>query len=338
MDTRYDCLEQRMVQTYLDTFPPFVPSEAGPSEAEQEQFYRLMEGLYRLLLAEPNLIVRDLHEDDAFPNRFNRASYGKPKLMDHMRKATKAVDALLETMVRMATEPGAVKVSARQRAILERLGVGHSGALPVAWTWMATRPGSSLLSFSRCLFKDGYPYASAVYARLLGDENAFARLENWLIARGYTRYDYLDGKMSLEYANPAWDERPPRGGFEYRVRHTGVSLRFDEYAVKPAVLGLCIPKGLKPFLEAFDRMDARVKDFVVSRTKKCDGCGYCTQTDKTGTRPRPSVPIEHEGRRYRFCPYFPGYRYCWAEVGEALVDDLTAMMEFMDSMLETSTA
>lgn len=337
MDTRYDYLEQRMVQTYLDTLPPFIPSEAGPSEAQQEQFYHLMESLYRLLFAEPQLIVRDLHEDDAYPNRFNRTPYGKPKLIDHMRKTTKAIDALLQTMILMAAEPGAAKVSARQRAILERLGVSPSGALPAAWTWMATRPGSSLLSFSRCLLGAGHPYASAVYARLLEDESAFRRLEGWLIDRGYTRFDYLDGGMSLEYANLAWDEQPPRGGFEYKIRHTGVSLRYDGYAAKPAVLGLCIPKGMKAFLESFDRMDARVKDFVASRTRKCNGCRYCVQTDKTGTRPLAHIPIEHDGKSHRFCPYYPGCSYCWTAVDEELVDNLTAMMTFMDSVLETST-
>jgi hypothetical protein len=88
-----------MVETYLDTFPSFVPATNGPTHEAHEQFYQFTAGLYLRLFAEPMLLVRDLHEDDAHPNRFNNGSYGKPKLKVHMRRVLREVDPLLDVLL-----------------------------------------------------------------------------------------------------------------------------------------------------------------------------------------------------------------------------------------------
>ena len=88
-----------MAQSYISLLPGFVPDEDAPvSAAGQEEFYALMKGLYHLAYDEPLLFVPALHEDDAFPNRFNKLSYSKQRLQADMKKFTKAVDALLQAM------------------------------------------------------------------------------------------------------------------------------------------------------------------------------------------------------------------------------------------------
>lgn len=98
-----------------------------------------------------------------------------------------------------------------------------------------------------------HEYTSEIYARLLGD-SAFKKLENWMLAQGYKRFDIYnitssDCNLSLSIANPKWSEEPPRGGFEYKIKHTGIAAQFDYYVRKPPVFGLCIPNGMKPYLE-----------------------------------------------------------------------------------------
>jgi len=331
VDRSYGNLEQRMVQSYLDTLPPFTPAADGPAPEEQERFYRLIKSLYELLWAEPQLLVSSLHEDDAHPNRATASSYGKPELKVNMRKALKAVHDLLEVMRRLGQDPDSIKVNRRQGAILMRLGVDPAGPLPVAWTWMATRPGSTLLSFSRCLFRPGYPYARDVYARLLGEER-FLRLEAWLVERGYSRFECLDGTLSLDYANLAWDREPPRGGSLYKIRHPGIACSYDPYFAHPTTLGLAIPGGMKPFLDRFDLAEESVKDFIWEHTNRCSGCRYCVQTDKTGTRPLAAVAVEHRGEVRRLCPYYPGFSYRWTALDQGLVDNLTGMLAFMEEV------
>jgi hypothetical protein len=330
---KFQSLEQRMAQTYLDTFPVFVPSDGGPGIEEQRAFYQLIRSVYQLALNEPELLTASFHEDDAYPNRFNKSSYKKPDLRRYMQAFTKAVDDMISLMYQMGIEKNAVKPSKRQQDILERLGINGTDALPPAWIWMSTREGAGLLSFSKCLFKNDYPYPSEVYARLLGDEKAFHRLEDWMLGRGYIRYCCLDGQLSMDYANPAWDLSPPLGGNLNKIRHTGIAVRYDGMIQEPPCLGLCIPHGMKKYLEAFESMDTGLKSFVVAHTKKCDACGYCTQTDKTGTRPRACIPVKHNAEITCLCPIFPGYSFCWTSLTEARVDNIIAMLSFMDGLI-----
>jgi hypothetical protein len=323
-----------MAQTYIDMLAPFVPDESAPAGVpEQEFFYTLIKGLYQLAFEEPLLFVAATHEDDAYPNRFHKSSYGKPELQANMKKMTKAVDTLLQNMFN-AGQSIDVRLDRRQQVILSRLGINDLKTLPPAWVWMSSRPEASLTFFRHCMFRKGYPYTSDIYARLLG-EKPFRRLEGRLTEKGYKNFDIYDlvgsdCKLSLTYANPAWSAERPRGGFEYKIRHTGISMRYDAFIKEPCVFGLCIPNGLKTYLTAFDEMNEKTRNFVISHTKKCDGCRYCVQTDKTGSRPLAIVKASHEGKNYNLCPYFPGFSYCWTSLDDALADQLLEMLSFMD--------
>jgi NAD-dependent dihydropyrimidine dehydrogenase PreA subunit len=332
-------LEQRMAQTYRDMFPKFVPDKnAGIDVCEQEKFYFLMKNLYQLAFDEPLLFVPSLHEDDAYPGRYKK-SYEKPKLINDMRKFLKAMDSLLQRMYLIGQDLN-VKFDKRQQEILSRIGINNYGKLPIAWTWMATRPESNNVEFMYCLFDREYPYGSDIYASLLG-ESSFRKLEDWMIKQGYKRFDIFnkissDNKLTLTYANPLWSKEPPNRGFEYKIRHTGISAQYDFYVQQPAVFGLCIPNGLKNYLTAFDSMSAKNRNFVVNHTKKCNGCRYCVQTDKTGSRPLAYIQVNYEQEKYNLCPYFPGYFFSWPSINDDLVDRLIEMLSFMDKFIPIS--
>ncbi|MCU0520645.1 MAG: hypothetical protein MUF84_08140 [Anaerolineae bacterium] len=356
MKRQFENVEQRMVTTYLDTFPSFVPAVDGPAVEAQAQFYAFMKGLYQRLAEAPMLLVSELHEDDAYPNRFNGAAYGKPKLRDWMRKPIKEVDGLLATMVAMG-EAGRlegdrlvvgaeVKVSRKARLLLQALGLEVSAApdgivlrhdeypeLFPAWIWMATRPGASQLSFSRCLFREGHPYAGETYGRLSGNEAAFQRLEAYLIENGYTRVCNWDGEVSLDYWKSHDGKVPTRSGYLFAIRHIGIAARYDPLIDEPQVFGMCIPR-MKEILLAFDSLDAGVQDFMMEQTKPCDGCRYCAQTDKTGKRPLANVPVTYGGKTTRLCPYYPGFSYSWPELNDTLVDNMVAMLRAMDRLFD----
>lgn len=329
----FEKLEQRVAQSYLDLLPPFVPDAyARVSVSEQEEFYYFIKNLYQLAFDEPSLFVPSLHEDDAYPG-YLKSSYGKPELQVNMKKFSKAMDALLQNMFLMG-QGSEVKLNKRQKDILTKLGIKDFVNLPAVWVWMSTRPNSSLKDFSSCFFNKDYPYTVDIYAHLLGDA-AFRKLEAWMIGQGYTRFDIEDTtasdcKLSLTYANPIWSKEQPNGGFEYKIRHTGISARYDLYFKNPVVFGLCIPNGLKTYLEAFHSADDGVQSFMIEHTKKCDGCRYCVQTDKTGTRPLAVLEVVYKGESHPLCPYFPGYSYRWFSINDVLVEQLIGMLTFMD--------
>lgn len=331
---KYGNLEQRMTSAYLAMLPDFVPKEeAEVGTVQQKEFHDLMKTLYRLLSDDPSLLVPTLHEDDAFPTRYKKG-YGKPELEANVLKIERAMKKLLNIMF-LAGQGADVKPDRRQQRILAHLGIRDFGRLPAAWTWMANRPNADPVAFAYCLFDRDHVYSADIYARLLG-EGPFRRLEHWMLSRGYRAYDiyktdWVDYQLKLAYANPVWGEERPGGGNEYKIKHTGISAQYDAYVRNPVALGLCIPYGLKPFLEHFDEMGQGNQAFVMERTKRCDGCRYCVQTDKGGKRPLASIPISYEGKEHKLCPYFPGYSYSWTDIDDALVDRLTAFLDFMDA-------
>ena len=323
-------LEQRMAQSWLDMFPGFIHDENAPvSMKEQKTFYDLMKDLYTLAFNEPEMFVTDLHEDDAYPRRFNRASYGKPDLERNMKKFVKAVNDLLQNMF-LAGQGSAVKFNKKQLAILSRLGIENLSELPAAWKWMASRPDSSIIVFSHCFFKKDYLYASDIFADLLG-KTAFKKLEKWMTKKGYRPYMSYDltaskSRFTLTYANPAWSDDAPNG-FLFKIKHTGISASYEPYTKNPPALGLCIPNGLKPYLDTFGTMDEKLQSFITEKTKKCDNCRYCVQTDKTGTRPLAAIKVSG-GKN--LCPYFPGFSYCWSAIDGELADKLISFLSYMD--------
>lgn len=331
--TTYSSLEQRIAAGYLEQFPAFVPAGDAPvSAGEQRAFYELMKSLYQLLRDEPALFAPALHGDDAFPTRY-KTGYGKPELQANVSKGRRAINSLLACMYQMGRSE-AVRLSRRQRHILSALGVGDAAGLPPAWRWMAARPGADPVAFAYCRFDPSHVYSAEVYGRLLG-AGAFRQLEVWMLSQGYRAYDlyhtdYVDFQLTLTYANPAWDAARPNQGFEYKIRHTGIAAQYDICVRNPVSVGLCIPGGLKFFLERFSAMDQGLQDFVLGRTKACDGCRYCVQTDKTGRRPLAAVPVSHRGASHKLCPYFPGYTFSWDRLDPERVSPMIDFMAFMD--------
>ncbi len=335
----YDSLEERMAQYYLDLFPTFVPDRQAPvSEDQQRVFYDGMLALYQLAAKEPLLFVPALHEDDAFPDRFCKTPYGKPELLANQKKFLKTVDAIVQNLFLLG-QGQTVRWNQRQKAILTRVGFSET-ALPEAGCWLATRPGADIVAFSHCLFDAAHLYLPDLYAPLVG-ESGFRKLTGWLQAQGYRPYHIkhataTDCNMILAYANPLWSEKAPNGSFEYKVQHTGICVRYDPWVRQPCVLGLCIPQGLKPYLERFADMSPSLRAFVTAHTKRCDGCGYCVQTDKTGQRPRACIPVQTQQGSLLLCPYFPGCFFNWTSLDQALVENIIEMLTFMDGFVKPS--
>jgi len=333
MMRNYNSLEQRVTAEYLDTFPAFVPATDAPVDAAaQRDFYELMLRLFRLLYEDPALLVPKLHEDDSFPTRY-KTGYGKPELQSDLLKCRKAINDLLKAMYLLG-QGAEVKLNKRQKTILTKLDVDLT-ALPPAWVWMATRPEADQIAFAFCLFDRTHCYAAEVYARLLG-ETPFRKLLDHLQELGYLLRDqynteWPDYRLMLSVYHPGWSPDPPALGYEYKIKHTGVAAQYDCCIREPVSIGLCIPGGMKPWLERFEAMDPALQAFVAERTKQCDQCRYCVQTDKTGKRPLAFVPVSHAGETLQLCPHFPGYRYCWNALDDGIVEQIMAFVTFMDA-------
>ncbi|WP_040950504.1 hypothetical protein [Gorillibacterium massiliense] len=355
----FSSLEQRVIHTYLDTFPDFIPApSASVSEQGQKQFYDFMRHVYDILMERPDLLFAKTHGDDAHTNRFNKRADGKPELTNTLRRSQIKVEELITTMFRIG-EAGRLigsklvigsdlKISRSHLSVLEEAGIitvkeedgnrplfhAQKDELMPAWKWMASKPGASVLAFSRCMFDSERSYPRGIYERLSGDEAAFRALVEYLEANGYARIDNRDHQVALDYVkNYDRKDMPVKDAWAERT-HAGISAKYDPHVKQPAYFCLRVPK-MKEVLGRFDSMDDEVKSFVVASNKKCDGCNYCTQTDKTGERGHSSIIVSHNGKEYELCLLFPGFYYCWVALDEGLVSGMIRYLRFIDETLIT---
>ena len=115
----------------------------------------------------------------------------------------------------------------------------------------------------------------------------------------------------------AWSERA-RGGIE---------VVYDETRKNQPVFSLRIPY-FQDLLKQSDRMNDQVKSFIINTSKKCDGCRYCVQTDKTGKRPLAYINVNE----YKICPYFCGFQYRWKSLDDKTVKNMIEMLTFIDEI------
>lgn len=352
----YQNLEQRVIQAYIDTFPPFISETGGEAtESAQKQFYNFMNSVYQNLFDTPSLLFTKLNEDDFFTFRFNKSLDKKPKLNEQMRSDTKKVEALLDVLFEIGVSgcisdnqlivDKTVKISGSHLAVFKQCGLayaaqgsrhvfsyGGGNELFGAWKWMSTRPNASKLSVSRCLFNAEYSYATDIYSRLFGDTKAFLSLLEYLSNNGYTRIDNRDNQITLDYVkNYDKKDQPLKDSWAERT-HGGISLQYHYNMEKPACISLRVPR-LKELLNGSDSMDDGLKEFVLRNNKHCDNCRYCVQTDKTGTRKPACISVTLD-KEYMLCPLFPGFSYCWDFLNEDLAFNIKRFLAFIDTSLK----
>ena len=330
----YKNLEHRVAQYFLDMIPDFLPEEKSDvSIDEQKVFYNLMSSLYKIAFNEPLLFISKLHNDDAYPNNISYAAYEKPELRKNILKFTKAINELLMNMFNMGKGLTEIKLNKNQITVLKQIGITDNKNLPIAWTWMSTRPGANITDFSHCFFKRNYNYILDIYAKILGDEKAFRMLSDWMLANKYQPLTLLDVagsdcKFSLYFFNPAWNKKIPCGTGE--TNHTGISALYEVRREHPLILKINIPNVLKGCLDKISLMDRSLQNFVIDHSRECNNCRYCVQTDKTGKRPLMYIKVNHGKQELNLCPLFAGDNYKWETIDNELARQIITFLSFMD--------
>ena len=97
---RYACLESRMFDTLLlqTAIDPALPEHSSLPAAAWESLYRWTQRLYWLSSREPQRLMKELHQDDAYDLQCPGPSHGKPNLRRDMRKSLTAVLKLLRLL------------------------------------------------------------------------------------------------------------------------------------------------------------------------------------------------------------------------------------------------
>jgi hypothetical protein len=210
-----------------------------------------------------------------------------------------------------------------------------------AWTWLAVEADRTApttgpahvppVRFSHCLYSDTYPYTKDMLLRLAGDSPGLLTLIEFFEKEGYTLIYNRDNQINVDWVKAYGKPDDPLKGWWGERTHGGLAFEYDWIRKNPMLFGLRIPE-FKTLLQHFETMPDQVKAFVVQHTKHCDDCGYCTQTDKTGKRPRAFITVEHDGQ-HELCTMFPGFSYTWQQLDDAVAADIQAFLTFTDETL-----
>ncbi|WP_055667508.1 hypothetical protein [Desnuesiella massiliensis] len=357
----FDNLSQRIIYSYVGTFPKFIPvkSEAA-TEHSQYQFYSFMKNILLKLYNNPELldismVPDDYYEDWEFQNR-------KPELIETMRKYKKKIDDFYILLFKIGEHGVAknnklyvskihMKVISKTLSKLDNLGLKSENRKDEFVFWSDEYPDmiyawkllvgtslksnkDSLLLFSRCMFDSTYSYTSDIFKNLLENKSAFQVLEDFFEQNGYERVDIRGNEISLDWVKNYGKKDEPLKASCLEKTYGGISIYYDYKKKNQIVFGLRIPR-FKDLLLHFNEMDSELKDFVILNTKKCNSCGYCTQTDKTGTRKPQFLTVIYNGE-YNLCQLFPGYSFTWTYVDDKAALNIIKMLSFMDLMLEKS--
>ena len=356
----FDDLAQRSVYYFLATYPSFYPVVSSKvSESEQREAYEFIKGIYTKLYDDPAILGFKFLPDDSFEDKEQQKD--KPKLVTTIRKPIKKIEEFIgllheislkgtvdgNTLTVNKSDSGIKPSGIRQLAVFgvqtEKLEDNYRFSFPVGVNGLKLLAEISVtnakpqkysiqklyLLFSRGVFDIEAPWSREVFGNMLSDRRPFNRLIDFLERNGYQRIDNKEyvNNISLDYiknygdpgdeVKPAWAERT----------HSGIEVIYEELRKNQFTIALRLPY-FKEILQNSDRMNERVKRFILTTNRKCDGCRYCVQTDKSGKRPLSFFTFENE----KLCPLFPGFQYRWKTLDDRIVDDLIEMLNFIDEL------
>ncbi len=75
-----------------------------------------------------------------------------------------------------------------------------------------------------------------------------------------------------------------------------------------------VPK-FRILFNGYSTLDEDLRKLIFERTKACDDCGYCTQTDKTGTKKKFAAELHYNGLSSVKCPFFPNLNFTMLDAG-----------------------
>jgi hypothetical protein len=84
-------------------------------------------------------------------------------------------------------------------------------------------------------------------------------------------------------------------------------------------------------LNHYDEMEYALKELCFIRTKVCDNCGYCTQTDKSGRRQKLALPLKYPGGVMLKCPLWPWFS--WNDLDGETIAKMKKLFLFAEERL-----
>lgn len=341
----FESLGKRIIYTYLATYPVFKPvKDCNTSDNSQKQMYDFLYESITTIYSDLSLINITYEPDDCY--EYWQMNNTKPELITKMQKIKKEFFAFYEYFIKMGLvgevsqdglfiRKGDLRITQKIKDKLLLFGLvcddKEDGYYFMHNKYKEMFPAWKLLC---CISKDSkinaYEVVNFLHGRFMdkkytaaemfskaSDSALISELEQYFLEKGYT---CKNNEIAVGYEK----EYP-------RKQKAHMNIFYDWRKVNPMIFEFKAPHFSK-VLKFYDQMDAELKAMVFNRTKICNGCGYCIQTDKTGKRPRLTLLLELNDDTKPKCPLFPSF--VWGSVNKEMISKVKNLFDFAESVLE----
>lgn len=341
----FDNLAQRIIYAYQCTYPICLPiSDERASERSQRHMHEFLQDTINIIYHNTAVLNFQDEKDDFYEVWMLNNS--NPELDDKMRKTEKVLldfYAYLSKLGecgdvignRLYISKDKMKFVKKRIQQLEEFGLTvdsdasstifycekYPDLFP-AWKLLSDKKPVSdkrqttrgeIAKFIYCMYDPSLYKGEHLYGNIIEDSTCINELEVFLANKGYDSYFDESGiRWEKEYK----DKQKGYGSFSFQWRKRDqmtISIRVPNFRIA---------------LTHFNEMKDTLKGLSFSRTKNCDGCGYCTQLDKTGKRVPLTMELEYHGIKLGKCPIFPNLT--WRNIDRVDVERIKELFEFTE--------
>lgn len=356
----FENLAQRSIYNFIATYSPFYPIKSTEvSTEEQRNAYDFIKNIFERAYENPVLIGLKIEPDDSYGNWELHKTKPKlaPAIRDNIKKLEELINVLWSVSLNGHIQGETIMIKQEEidlkSSLIKKLSaiglvvtkledsyVFHFNFSPKGLKLLAeislknekvSKDGhpKPYLLFSRGVFDAEATWLQEVFGTMFVDRKPYDRLMTFLQVNNYQRIDNKEHspQISIDYIKcygkiddplkAAWGERT----------HGGIEFTYEECRKHQSLIGLRIPY-FSEILKNHEKMNEKLKGLVIYKNKKCDGCRYCVQTDKTGKRPFAFVDIDG----HKLCTMFAGFMYVWRELDDLGTDCIIEMLTFIDEL------
>lgn len=348
MGKAFDSLAQRILYSYVAAYPTFQPMGESSIEAQKHMYEFMKETL--LLLYENPALLSVQHETDDCYEAWELANT-KPELYKSMEKIEGKFANFIEMLIKVGKSGVIINhqlviprtewsIAKGTREKLEQLGISceqtkeasilSSKKYPrlfEAWREYSEQDEEGAPKISRIIAFIHGRYTGKRYRVLdfffdfIEDPELVYQLETFFEENEFELGNY-DINNKTRYSYVKWLKEYPKKETAYMRAY------FDWHKKNQMIFEFRIPY-FREVLDSYEQMEEDLKQFIFCRLKTCDGCGYCTQMDKTGTRACLARVYSCGEQTLSKCPLYPWF--AWNVLNEEDVKNLIRLFKFADT-------
>lgn len=339
----FDSLAHRCIYAYKCTYPGFFSiDDDRVSESSQRQMHGFLQDVINKIFDQPSLIDFQEEKDDFYENWM--LNNQKPELDAKTRKIEKSFIDFYTYLYKLGecgevkdhrfyVDKNKMKFVKKRLQQLEQFGLqseSNSTAtifyhekypeLFPAWKLLCERkmktPRGEIIRFIYCMYDPMKYYSEHLFGTCVDDPTLIRELDQFFEEKGYHK--------SFDEYGIHWDK-------EYTNKQKGNAVfAFSWKRWDQMMFTFRIP-NFRLMMNHYDEMKPELQELTFSRMKTCDGCGYCTQMDKTGERLLFAVNLKCNDDQAMKCPFFPNMT--WRYIDRVETEKIKELFDFAENSM-----